>query len=76
MFENRAWRIIFGPKRGEITGGWRKLHEELHNLYFLPDKIRMIESWKMGWAGHMAYMGEKRTAYRVLVERPERKRPL
>jgi hypothetical protein len=77
MFENRMLRRIFVPKRGEIIGGWRKLHnEELHNLYSLPDIIRMMKSWRMRWAGHVACMRENQNTYRVLVERPERKRPL
>jgi hypothetical protein len=55
VFENRALRRIFGPKRGEVTGGWRKLHnEELHNLYSSPSIIRMIKSRRMRWAGHVA----------------------
>jgi hypothetical protein len=71
-FENRVFRRIFGPKR-EVTGGWRKLHnEELHNLYSSPSIIRMIKSRRMRWAGHVARMREKRIAYRILVE----KRPL
>jgi hypothetical protein len=70
-------RRIFGPKRDEVTGGWRKLHnEERHNLYSSPSIIRMIKSRKMRWAGHVARMGEKTNAYRILVENPEGKRPL
>jgi hypothetical protein len=77
VFENRMLRGIFGPKRDEVTGGWRKLHnEELHNLYSSPSIIRMIKSRRMRWAGHVARMGEKRTAYRILVGKPEGKRPL
>jgi hypothetical protein len=54
MFENRVLRRIFGPKRVEVTGGWRKLHkEELHNLYFSPSIIRMIKSRRMRWVGHV-----------------------
>jgi hypothetical protein len=54
MFENRVLQRIFGPKRGEVTGDGRKLHnEELHNLYSLPNIIRMIKSWRMRWAGHL-----------------------
>jgi hypothetical protein len=68
VFENRVLRRIFGPKRDEVTGGWRKLHnEELHNLYSSPSIIRMTKSRKMRWAGHVARMGEKRNAYRILV---------
>jgi hypothetical protein len=76
VFENRVLRRIFGPKRDEVTGGWRKLHnEELHNLYSSPSIIRMIMSRRMRWAGHVALM-EKRKAYRILVEHLEGKRPL
>jgi hypothetical protein len=58
VFENRVLRRIFGPKRDEVTGGWRKLHnEELHNLYSSPVVIRMIKSRRMRWAGHAARMG-------------------
>jgi hypothetical protein len=65
------------PKRDEVTGGWRKLHtEELHNLYSSPSIIRMIKSRRMRWAGHVARMGKKRNAYRILVGKPEEKRPL
>jgi hypothetical protein len=60
-----------------VTGGWRKLYnEELHNLYFSPSIIRVIKSRRMRWAGHVARMGEKRKMYRLLVGKPERKRPL
>jgi hypothetical protein len=59
---------IFEPKRGEVTGGWRKLHnEELHNLCSSPSIIIMIKSKKIRWAGHVSRMGEKRNAYRILV---------
>jgi hypothetical protein len=77
MFENRVLRRISGPYRVEVTGGWRKLHnEELHNLYSSPSIIRIIKSRKMRWAGHVARMGEKRNVYRLLVGKPEVKRPL
>jgi hypothetical protein len=77
VLENRVLRRIFGPKRDEVTGGWRKLHnEELHNLYAFPSIIRMIKSRRMRWAGHVARMGEKRNAYRILVGQPEEKRRL
>jgi hypothetical protein len=60
-----------------MTGGWRKLHnEELHNLYSSPSKIRIINSSRMRWAGHVARMGEKMNVYRLLVRKPEGKRPL
>jgi hypothetical protein len=59
VFENRVLRRIFGPERDEVTGGWRKLHnEELHNLYASPDIIRMTKSRRMVWAGHVARMGQ------------------
>jgi hypothetical protein len=65
LFENRVLRRIFGPKRNEVTGGWRKLHnEELHNLYSSPSIIRMIKSRRMRWAGIVARMVEKKNAYR------------
>jgi hypothetical protein len=71
VFENRVLRAIFGPKRNEVTGEWRKLHSgELHNLYSSPDIIRQIKSRRMRWTGHVARMGEGRNAYRVLVESP------
>jgi hypothetical protein len=77
VFENRVLRRIFGPKRDEVTGGWRKLHnEELHNLYSSPSIIKMIKSRRMRWAGHVAPMGDERNAYRILVGNPERKIPL
>jgi hypothetical protein len=64
VFENRLLGRIFGLKRDEVTGGWRKLHnEELHNLYSSTSIIRMIKSRRMRWAGHVARMGEKRNAY-------------
>jgi hypothetical protein len=70
-------RIIFAPKRDEVTGDWRKLHnEELHNLYFSPNIMRMNKSRRTRWAGHVARMGETRNAYRILAEKPEGKRPL
>jgi hypothetical protein len=65
-------RRIFGPKRYEVSGGWRKLHnEELHNLYSSPSMIRMIKSRRMRWAVHVARIEEKRNAYRILVGKPE-----
>ncbi|KAJ4434142.1 hypothetical protein ANN_16462 [Periplaneta americana] len=77
VFENKVLRKIFGAKRDEVTGEWRKLHNtELHALYSSPDIIRNIKSRCLRWAGHVARMGESRNAYRVLVGRPEGKRPL
>ncbi|KAJ4431522.1 hypothetical protein ANN_20120 [Periplaneta americana] len=77
VFENKVLRKIFGAKRDEVTGEWRKLHNtELHALYSSPDIIRNIKSRRLRWAGHVARMGESRNAYRVLVGRPEEKRPL
>jgi hypothetical protein len=77
VFKNRVLRKIFGPKRDGVTGGWRKLHnEELHNLYSSPSIIRIIKSRRMTWAGHVARMGEKRNVYRLLVGKPEGKRPV
>jgi hypothetical protein len=68
---------MFGPKRDEVTGGWRKLHNEyVHNLYPSPCIIRMIKSRTMRWTGHTLHMGEKRNACRILVERPEGTRQL
>jgi hypothetical protein len=77
VFENRVLRRIFGPKRDEVTGDWRKMHdEELRNLYSSPNIIRMIRSRWMRLAGHVARMRETRNAYRILVGKPEGKRPL
>jgi hypothetical protein len=70
-------RRIFGPKRDEVTGDWRKLHnEELHNLYSSPIIIRVVKSMRMRWERHVARMEAKRNAYRILVGKPEGKRPL
>jgi hypothetical protein len=74
--EYRVLRRIFGPKRDEVIGEWRKLHnEELNDLYCSPNIVRVIKS-RMGWAWHVACMGERRGVYRVLVGKPEGKRPL
>jgi hypothetical protein len=76
VFGNRALRKIFGPKREE-DGSWRKLlNDELHNLYFSPNVVRVIKSRRMRWAAHLARMGDRRGVYRVLGGRPEGKRPL
>jgi hypothetical protein len=77
VFENRVQRRIFGPKGDEVTGEWRKLHSgELHNLNSSPDNFRQIKSSRMRWVGHVARMREGRNVYRVLVGKPEGKRPL
>jgi hypothetical protein len=78
VFENRVLRRILGTKRDEVTGEWRKLHnEELHDLYSLLSIIKMIKSKRrMRWVGHVARMGEKRNAYMSLVGKPEGKRLL
>jgi hypothetical protein len=77
VFDNRVLRKIFGPKRDEVMGEWRKLRSgELHNLYSSPDIIRQIKSRKMRWAGHVASMGAGRNVYRVLVGKPEGKNHL
>jgi hypothetical protein len=77
VFENRVLRRIFGPKRDEVIGKWIKLHnEELRDLYSSPSIMRIIKLRRMRWAGHAARMGEKRNAYRLLVGKPEGRRPL
>jgi hypothetical protein len=77
VFENMVLRRIFGSKRDEVTGGWRNLHdEELHNLYSLQSMVRMIKSRRLRWAGHVAQMGAKMNAYRILVGKPEGRRLL
>jgi hypothetical protein len=77
VFENRVLRRIFGPKRDDVTGDWRKLHnEELHNLYSSANIIRMIKSRWMRRSGHEARMGKTMNAYRILVGKPEGNRPL
>ena len=77
VFENMVLRRIFGPRRDEVTGEWRRLHnEELSHLYSSPNIVRVMKSRRMRWAGHVARMGEERVVYRVLVGKPEGKRPL
>jgi hypothetical protein len=77
VFENRVLRRIFGPKRDEVTGEWRKLHSgELHNLYSSSDIMRQIKSRTVRWVGHVARMGEERKVYSILVGKPGEKRPL
>jgi hypothetical protein len=74
VFENRVPRRIFGPKRDDVTGEWRKLHsEELHILYSSPNIIRQIKSSRMRWVGHVAHMGGDRKLYKVLDGRMESK---
>jgi hypothetical protein len=75
VFENRALKRIFGPKRDEVTGRWRKLHnEELRDLYSSPSIIRIIKSRRMRLARHVAQIGEKKNAYRLFVGKQEGKR--
>jgi hypothetical protein len=70
--ENMVLRRIFGPRRDEVTGEWRRLHnEEQNDLYCSPSIVRVIKSRRMRWAGHVARMGEERGVYRVLVGKPE-----
>jgi hypothetical protein len=77
MFKNRVLWRIFGPKRDEGTGEWRRLHnEELNDLYSSPNIIQVIKSRRVRWVGHVAHMGAKRGAYRILVGRPEGRQPL
>jgi hypothetical protein len=77
VFQKRVLKRIFGPKRDEVMGQWRKLHSgELHNLYASPDIIRQTKSRRMRWVGHVAHIGERRNMYRVFVGKPEGKRPL
>ena len=74
VFENRVLRRVFGPKRDEVKGEWRKLlNEELNELYSLPNIVRVVKSRRMRWAGHVARMGEDRGVHRVLVGTPEGK---
>src|SRR5215469_10013303 len=77
VFENRVLRRVFGPKRDEVKGEWRKLHnEELRDLYSLPNIVGVVKSRRMRWAGHVARMGEGRVVNRFLVGKPDVKRPL
>jgi hypothetical protein len=76
-FENRVLRRVFGPKRDEVTGEWRKLYnEELNSLYSLPNIVRVVKSRRMRWAGHVARMAEGRDVHRILVGKTEGTRPL
>jgi hypothetical protein len=77
MFENRVLRRIFESKRKKVAGGWRRLYnEELHSLYPSPNIIRVVKSRRVRWVGHIARMGEMRNAYKIMVGRPEGKRPI
>jgi hypothetical protein len=77
VFENRVLRRVLGPKRDEVRREWRKLHtEELNDRYSLPNIMRVVKSRRMRWAGHVARMGEGRGVHRVLVGKPEGRRPL
>ena len=77
VFENRVLRRIFGPKKDEVTGEWRRLHnKELYALYSSPNTIRVIKSRRLRWAGHVAHTGERRGAHRASVGKLEGRRPL
>ena len=77
VFENKVLRRIFRPRRDNVMGEWRRLHnEELNGLYSSPNIVWVIKSRRMRWAGHVAHMGEEWGVYRVLVGKPEGKRPL
>jgi hypothetical protein len=77
VFENMVLRRIFGPRRDEVTGEWRRLYnEEINVLYCSPNIVRVIKSRRMRWTGHVARMGEERGVYRVLVGKPDGKRPV
>ena len=77
VFENMVLRRIFGPRRDDVTGEWRRLYnEELNDLYSSPNIVRVIKSRRMRWAGHVARMGEVRGVCRVLLGKPEGKKPL
>jgi len=77
MFENMVLRRIFGPRRDEVMGEWRRLHNgELNDLYSSPNIVRVIKSRRMRWARDVVCLGEERGVYRVLVGKPEGRRPL
>jgi hypothetical protein len=74
VFQNRVLRRIFGPKRDEVTGEWRKLHnEELNDMYSSPNIVRVVKSKRMRWAGHVAHMRERRRVYGILAGKPDEK---
>jgi len=76
VFENMVLRI-FGPRKDEVTGEWRRFHnKELNDLYPSPNIVRVIKSKRMRWAGHVAHVGEEKEVYRVLLEKPEGRRPM
>jgi hypothetical protein len=75
VFENRVLRRLFGPKRDEVTRDWRKLHnEEFNDLYCSPNIVRVIK-WRIKWAGHVVHMGISKGVFRILVGKPDGKRP-
>jgi len=77
VFENMVLRRIFGPRRDEVTGKWRRLNnEELNDLYSSPNIVRVIKSRRVRWAGHVACMGEERGVYKILLGKLEGRRPL
>jgi len=77
VFENRVLRRVFGSKRDEVTGEWRKIHNEvLRDFYSLPNIVRVVKSRRMRWAGHVARIGEGRGVHRVLVGKHEGSRPM
>ena len=77
VFENMVLRRIFGPRMDEVMGEWRRLHnEETNDLYSSPNIVRVVKSRRMRWAGQVARMGEERGVYRVLLGKPEGRRPL
>jgi len=77
VFENRVLRRIFGPRRIDVTGEWRKLHnEELNDIYSSSNIVQVIKSRRMRWAGHVACVGDSKAVYRVVMGRSEGKRPL
>jgi len=77
VFENMVLRRIFGPRRDEVMGEWRRLHnEELNDLYSSPNIVQVIKLRRMRWAGHVARMGEEMEVYKVLLGKPEGRRPL